>query len=66
MKTYKFELTEADNGITFTRTNNGFNVLELLGILKLTENSIMEQLKGISEEKIDTIKLQLVEEEAGM
>lgn len=45
-----------------TRRNDGFNPLELLGILKLTQQDIVNQIRSAEEPDIDIVKRELVED----
>ena len=46
-----------------TRTNDGFNAFELLGILKIAENDVLNQIRNKAENEIDFIKRQVVKDE---
>lgn len=47
IKTYTLVVTDyEDNSSNYTRTNDGFNPIELLGLCQLTILDILEQLKG--------------------
>lgn len=46
-KTYTVSIIEhPDNKVEMNRVNDGFNALELLGIVSLTQHEIIEQMKG--------------------
>ena len=47
---------------TMTRKNDGFNAIELLGVLELAQQDVLNQLKGIEEAEIDFVKRQIVED----
>jgi hypothetical protein len=53
---------EEDGSKTMTRKNDGFNSIELLGILELTQQDIIKQLKELEESKIDFVKREVVED----
>jgi hypothetical protein len=57
MKTYTLKWD--DEKMLLTRTNNGFNTLELLGILEITIQSIKDQMTGKETTPIKTIKRQV-------
>ena len=47
MKKYTLTLTQNDKGaLNVETTNDGFNPLELLGLLSWKHNDVQEQLKG--------------------
>jgi hypothetical protein len=46
-----------------TRTNDGFNAFELLGILEMVQDDILKQMKSKEEKEIDIIKRQIVKDE---
>jgi len=54
MKTYTLKWD--DEKMLLTRTNDGFNTLELLGILEITIQSIKDQMTGKETTPIKTIK----------
>jgi hypothetical protein len=55
MKSYKIEITQReDNSISMTRTNDGFNLAELLGFLELVRMELYAIFK--QEIKVDEIK----------
>lgn len=45
-----------------TRRNDGFNAMELLGILELAQQDVLKQLKGIEEANINFVKREVVED----
>lgn len=58
-KTYTIKWTEyADGKCVMERTSDGFSGYELLGILGLTKDEIVQQIKGII--KPDLIKRQVL------
>jgi len=45
--TYTVELYEHEDGnVSMKRTNDGFNSIELLGVLQLTQLEILQQIQG--------------------
>lgn len=62
-KTYKIVLETTEDGNQMTRTNDGFNAFELLGILKIAEHDVLNQIRNKAENEIDIIKRQVVEDE---
>jgi len=47
IKTWAFEQIDFDNGITtLTRTNNGFTILEMLGLAEIAQIELIQQLKS--------------------
>lgn len=56
------EIDDSDGALRsrMTRTNDGFNGLELLGVLELTKSEILKQFAG--EIKPDSIKRQFIED----
>lgn len=64
-KTYTIEMIEhEDGGTQLNRTNDGFDGIELLGLLELSQLEIIEQLKGYI--KPDIIKRNIVKDELGV
>jgi len=45
-KTYKFTVTETDKKLTFESESDGFNALEILGILESKKQDIINQMSG--------------------
>ena len=62
-KTYTIILETTESGNQMTRTNDGFNAFELLGILKIAENDVLNQIRNKAENEIDFIKRQVVKDE---
>ena len=61
-KTYTFELIEhEDGGTQLIRTNDGFDAIELLGLLELSQLEIVDQIKGKIQP--DVIKRNIVKDE---
>ena len=63
MKKYTIEIT--DDGITtnMTRKNDGFNVIELIGFMEMTKQDLINQFKGLAEDKVDIITKQAIKKE---
>lgn len=40
------ETTDKNGKTTLNRTNDGFNVIELMGIVSLTQQELFQQIKG--------------------
>jgi len=59
---YTITIEDIDGKKTMTRRNDGFNAIELLGLLELTQQDILKQLKGLEEAKIDVVKREVVED----
>jgi len=62
-KRYVFEVTESKKGTTLVRTNDGFSIYELLGLLEMAKNDLHEQIKNDTEKNIDVVKRQYVEQD---
>jgi hypothetical protein len=62
-KTYTIILETTEDGNQMTRTNDGFNAFELLGILEMVQDDILKQMKSKEEKEIDIIKRQIVKDE---
>lgn len=56
MSTKSYTITMDENTSSMTRRNDGFNVFELIGILKMTEDDLLRQLNGQSDPPIEVIK----------
>jgi hypothetical protein len=52
----KFTIEVDESGLFMTRTNDGFNAFELIGILKFSLNSIQDQLSNKEDTPITTVK----------
>jgi len=52
----KFTIEVDESGLSMTRTNDGFNAFELIGILKFSLNSIQDQLSNKEDTPITTVK----------
>ena len=60
---YTITIEHKEDGTkTMTRRNDGFNAIELLGLLELTQQDILKQLKGLEEAEIDVVKREVVED----
>ena len=63
MKKYTIEISEKDDKINISRRNDGFNVIELIGFMEMTKQDLINQLKGLAEDKVDIITKQAVKKE---
>ena len=61
-KKYIIEITKTKEGTQLNRTNDGFNIFELLGLLEIAKGDLLEQFKKDAEDAIDVVKRQVVEE----
>lgn len=52
----RYEIIWENDSLKLTRTNDGFNPIELLGILEITTESIKRQLLGEETSPIEVIK----------
>lgn len=59
---YTITIEDIDGKKNMTRRNDGFNAIELLGLLELTQQDILKQIKGLEEAKIDVVKREVVED----
>lgn len=62
MKKYTIEIMEDDKKISMSRKNDGFNAIELIGFLEMTKDDLINQFKGLAEDKVDVITKQAVKE----
>jgi len=62
-KIYTIIVETTEDGNQMTRTNDGFNAFELLGILEMAQDDILKQMKNVEEKEIDIIKRQIVKDE---
>jgi len=46
-KQYTLEVISIDDDITVKTTNNGFNAIELVGLLRWKLDDVVDQMKGI-------------------
>jgi hypothetical protein len=58
--TYTIEFEYTDNGTQLTRTNDGFNPLELIGLLQISIDDVMKQFKG--EIQPDIVKRKVIQD----
>jgi hypothetical protein len=56
MSTQRYTITMDTETGTITRRNEGFNVFELVGILKMTEDDLLRQLNHESDSPIEVVK----------
>jgi len=59
---YTITIEDKDGVKKMTRRNDGFNALELLGILELTQQDIVNQIRDSEESDIDVVKREIVED----
>lgn len=63
MKKYTIEITDDGKTTRMSRKNDGFNVIELIGFMEMTKQDLINQFKGLAEDKVDIITKQAVKEE---
>ena len=61
-QSYTIIIEDKDGTKTMTRKNDGFNAIELLGLLELAQQDILNQMKSKEEAEIDIVKRQVVED----
>jgi len=61
-KRYIIEVCKEEDRLTCKRTNDGFDIYELLGVLEMAKNDILKQFDSDTTEQIDVVKRQVVEE----
>ncbi len=59
---YTITIEDKDGIKKMTRRNDGFNAIELLGLLELAQQDILIQMKGLQEDGIDIVKREVVED----
>jgi hypothetical protein len=59
---YTIIIEDVDGNKKMTRRNDGFNAIELLGLLELAQQDILIQMKGLQEDGIDIVKREVVED----
>jgi hypothetical protein len=59
---YTIIIEDIDGHKKMTRRNDGFNAIELLGLLELAQQDILIQMKGLAEDGIDIVKREVVED----
>lgn len=60
MKKYTIEITDDGKTTRMSRKNDGFNVVELIGFMEMTKQDLINQFKGLAEDKVDVITKQAV------
>jgi|BioPla2DNA2_1021312.scaffolds.fasta_scaffold462551_1 hypothetical protein len=60
MKKYTIEITDDGKTTRMSRKNDGFNVIELIGFMEMTKQDLINQFKGLAEDKVDVITKQAV------
>lgn len=63
MKKYTIEITDDGKTTRMSRKNDGFNVIELIGFMEMTKQDLINQFKGLAEDKVDIITKQAVKKE---
>ena len=58
MKKYTIEIIEKDDKINISRRNDGFNALELIAFMEMTKEDLIQQFKGLAEDKVELITKQ--------
>ena len=58
MKKYTIEITDDGKTTRMSRKNDGFNVIELIGFMEMTKQDLINQFKGLAEDKVDIITKQ--------
>lgn len=61
-QSYTIIIEDKDGTNTMTRRNDGFNAIELLGLLELAQQDILNQIKNKEEAEIDFVKRQVVKD----
>ncbi len=64
MKKYTIEITDDGKTTRMSRKNDGFNVIELIGFMEMTKQDLINQFKGLAEDKVDVITKQAVKRES--
>jgi hypothetical protein len=59
---YTITIEDKDGIKKMTRRNDGFNAIEILGLLELAQQDILIQMKGLEEAEIDIVKREVVED----
>ena len=63
MKKYTIEITDDGKTTRMSRKNDGFNVIELIGFMVMTKQDLINQFKGLAEDKVDIITKQAIKKE---
>ena len=63
MRKYTIEIIDDGNKTSMSRKNDGFNVIELIGFMEMTKEDLINQFKGLAEQKVDVITKQAVKKE---
>lgn len=63
MKKYTIEITDDGKTTRMSRKNDGFNVIELIGFMEMTKQDLINQFKGLAEDKVDIITKQAIKKE---
>ena len=62
MKKYTIEITDDGKTTRMSRKNDGFSAIELIGFMEMTKQDLINQFKGLAEDKVDVITKQAVKE----
>ena len=63
MKKYTIEITDDGKTTKMSRKNDGFNAIELIGFMEMTKQDLINQAKGLAEDKVDIITKQAVKKQ---
>ena len=61
-KTYSIEIEETSSGITIKRRNDGFNGFELLGFLAMIESDVLNQVRGVKQDKLKYVEKTIIKQ----
>ena len=63
MKKYTIEIIDDGKTTRISRKNDGFSTVELIVFMEMTKQDLINQFKGLAEDKVDVITKQAVEKE---
>ena len=63
MKKYTIEIIDDGKITRMTRKNDGFSTVKLIGFMEMIKQDLINQFKGLAEDKVDIITKQAVERE---
>lgn len=63
MRKYTIEIIDDGKKISMSRKNDGFSAMELIGFMEMTKQDLINQFKGLAEQKVDVITKQAVKKE---
>ena len=55
MKKHTIEITDDGETTRISIKNDGFNAMELIGFMEMTKQDLINQFKGLAEDKVDII-----------